>query len=85
MGTRVLGRARVSKRDWTKAKRHAETALERAEASQDDYRRMPLHRTGGNCPKCGKTTIERTRRSDGNAFYGCTAYPRCNGAWIPPP
>ena len=29
------------------------------------------------CDKCGSDMIIRTRRSDGNKFYGCSSYPAC--------
>ncbi len=29
------------------------------------------------CPKCGAKMVLRHRRSDGRAFYGCSAYPQC--------
>lgn len=31
------------------------------------------------CPQCGKPMRQRTRQSDGGAFYGCSQYPRCTG------
>jgi ssDNA-binding Zn-finger/Zn-ribbon topoisomerase 1 len=70
---------------WDKAKRRAASSLERAHAAHDRMRRVPLHLHGGDCPKCGSATVERKRRSDGKPFFGCTAYPRCNGTWSPPP
>ena len=32
-----------------------------------------------NCPKCGSQMVLRSRRSDGNKFYGCKRYPGCKG------
>ena len=32
---------------------------------------------GSNCPKCAKPLIERKRKSDGQAFLGCTGFPSC--------
>lgn len=32
-----------------------------------------------SCPKCGAEMRERTRRSDGAKFYGCSTFPRCKG------
>jgi ssDNA-binding Zn-finger/Zn-ribbon topoisomerase 1 len=32
------------------------------------------------CPVCGGQMVLRTRKIDGNQFYGCKAYPRCNGS-----
>jgi restriction system protein len=35
-----------------------------------------------SCPKCGGAMVERTARKGanaGNSFWGCTAYPKCNG------
>jgi len=29
------------------------------------------------CPNCGKPMVLRTRRSDGNPFWGCSGYPVC--------
>ncbi len=29
------------------------------------------------CPKCGGTILLRNNRANGNAFYGCSNYPRC--------
>lgn len=31
------------------------------------------------CPECGSEMVVRTRRSDGNKFWGCKKYPECNG------
>ncbi len=31
------------------------------------------------CQKCGAPMQPRTRKSDGNTFFGCTKYPACNG------
>lgn len=31
------------------------------------------------CPKCGAPMVERHRKSDGAAFYGCSKYPQCRG------
>jgi len=32
------------------------------------------------CPNCGKPMVLRTRRSDGNPFWGCSGYPVCRKA-----
>lgn len=32
------------------------------------------------CPRCGSNMVRRTRRSDGNPFWGCKNFPRCNGS-----
>lgn len=32
------------------------------------------------CPDCGQPMALRTRKSDGNKFYGCTGYPACKHA-----
>ena len=32
-----------------------------------------------NCPRCGKIMIERTNRSNGSKFYGCSNFPICRG------
>ena len=29
------------------------------------------------CPACGKPLVERTRKSDGGTFIGCSGYPTC--------
>jgi hypothetical protein len=29
------------------------------------------------CNRCGESMVVRRRRSDGNQFYGCSAFPRC--------
>lgn len=29
------------------------------------------------CVNCGTKMVERTRRKDGGAFWGCSNYPRC--------
>ena len=29
------------------------------------------------CPNCGKKLTQRTRRSDGHPFWGCTGFPTC--------
>ena len=31
------------------------------------------------CPKCGGAMAARTRKSDGNKFWGCRAFPTCTG------
>ena len=31
------------------------------------------------CPRCGAPMTLRTRKSDGQQFYGCTSYPKCKG------
>jgi restriction system protein len=31
------------------------------------------------CPSCGTTMIQRRNRRNGEAFWGCPAYPRCRG------
>lgn len=31
------------------------------------------------CPRCGSKMVLRHRRTDGHAFYGCSAYPKCKG------
>lgn len=39
-------------------------------------------KTAPSCPKCGKQMRKRVARSGsrvGEAFWGCTAYPECNG------
>jgi hypothetical protein len=32
---------------------------------------------GVACRRCGKAMVERTRRKDGVAFYGCSGFPAC--------
>lgn len=39
---------------------------------------------GGPCNKCGALTLQRTNRKTGEAFFGCTLYPRCTGSWTQP-
>ncbi len=29
------------------------------------------------CPECGDQMVERTRRDNGEKFYGCIHWPRC--------
>lgn len=36
-----------------------------------------IHKTGVNCPECGKEIVER-RSKKGRLFYGCSGYPECN-------
>ena len=31
------------------------------------------------CPLCGGEMVKRMRKSDGKAFYGCKAFPKCRG------
>lgn len=31
------------------------------------------------CPECGARMVLRTRRSDGERFWGCSNYPECKG------
>lgn len=30
------------------------------------------------CPQCNVQMVTRTRRSDGEKFYGCPNFPRCD-------
>lgn len=32
-----------------------------------------------DCPKCGLAKVERSNRSTGQRFWGCTSYPKCRG------
>lgn len=32
-----------------------------------------------DCPKCGKTMVERSNRKTGQKFWGCSAFPVCRG------
>jgi restriction system protein len=32
-----------------------------------------------SCPKCGKPMVERTNRTTGQKFWGCSAFPVCRG------
>jgi restriction system protein len=34
-------------------------------------------RTAPACPKCASEMLERTNRSSGQLFWGCSQYPRC--------
>lgn len=34
---------------------------------------------GTRCPACGSDMVPRTSRKSGEAFLGCTSYPRCKG------
>lgn len=38
-----------------------------------------LERQGSLCPRCGKELVERTNRTTGEKFLGCTSYPACKG------
>ena len=31
------------------------------------------------CPRCGSVMVQRSRRSDGGQFWGCSKYPSCRG------
>lgn len=31
------------------------------------------------CPRCTTTMVRRTNRANGEAFWGCSSYPRCRG------
>lgn len=33
-----------------------------------------------SCPACGARMVLRTRRSDGDKFWGCPQFPICRGA-----
>lgn len=35
---------------------------------------------GPACPRCGASMVQRRRRQDGAAFWGCPEFPRCHGA-----
>lgn len=37
-------------------------------------------RLAGDCPRCGRPLVRRTRRADGNAFLSCSGYPECRFA-----
>jgi len=30
------------------------------------------------CPECGKRMVQRTNKTEGTPFFGCTGYPKCN-------
>ena len=32
-----------------------------------------------SCPRCAAEMVERSNRSTGQSFFGCTTYPRCRG------
>lgn len=32
-----------------------------------------------DCPECGEPMKERTNRTTGEVFWGCSDYPRCKG------
>ncbi len=32
-----------------------------------------------DCPRCGKTMVERSNRKTGQTFWGCSAFPACRG------
>ncbi|MCF3974224.1 NERD domain-containing protein [Paracoccus salsus] len=46
--------------------------------------RIPTGKSAGgedlkSCPKCGAEMVKRTSRKTGNAFWGCTSFPKCKG------
>lgn len=47
-------------------------------ASEDGEIRIPPKDTGKKCKKCKKgTMVERTNKSTGEKFLGCSSYPKC--------
>lgn len=35
--------------------------------------------SGPECPECEGQMVKRKRKSDGEEFWGCAAYPECTG------
>jgi restriction system protein len=52
---------------------------ERAEAIAMIVDEPIRSRAAPACPKCAAEMVERTNRSSGQLFWGCTGYPRCRG------
>ncbi len=64
----------------------AEEEIARADRSPSASQAMPEQSSpkpeapiSPTCPKCGSTMARRTRRYDGNPFWGCSTYPACKG------
>lgn len=38
-----------------------------------------LIRHGWRCPRCNRFMVERKRRRDNSLFFGCVAFPNCQG------
>lgn len=56
---------------------------ERRRQHEDRTDRSDLLTTAPNCPTCGEPMVLRTARKGaraGSQFWGCAAYPECNGA-----
>lgn len=34
--------------------------------------------TSLKCPECGRRMVQRTNKTEGTPFFGCTGYPKCN-------
>ena len=49
---------------------------------KEQYNQMSTDTLIPDCPKCGKTMVLRTAhtgKNEGKQFWGCSAYPECNG------
>lgn len=44
------------------------------------YNTRVAMRLSGDCPKCSKPLVRKTRRADGNGFLSCSGYPDCRFA-----
>ena len=60
------------------------TAFRSAPSQKSTKPKARAHRATGHatCPKCGQSTVKRVVRQGaraGKTFYGCSAYPACNG------
>ncbi len=48
-----------------------------AEARNEHAAQAKAVAEGTVCPYCGSNLVERRRKSDGNVFIGCSAFPKC--------
>ena len=68
--------------DNTKATRNEH--LQNLEKKATAKKQTPAKETAVNlghtaCPKCGKEMVKRTNRKTGDAFWGCTSFPKSRG------
>lgn len=65
---KLRGSALEANNDTRRA--HIEHVREKATRKENDTRK---------CPRCGSKMIERSNRSTGQTFLGCSRYPKCRG------
>ena len=59
--------------------RHVENLRQRKEPVPVKAKVQESEPSAPVCPKCGAPMVIRTRKSDGNPFWGCARFPACRG------